>query len=965
MFYKYNKIRFSFIFLLVTSFMVAQKNNLPRRNISTQRTKYNLNLGWKFHLGNTNEHPESVNFNDSNWESVSVPHTLQLVSYEMDSIQETWVQKKYLRDFGWYRKQVFVDDDHTKKVFLEFEGVHNATELWVNGKSVGDFKVNGYVPFHFDITNFVNFGEDNLIVIKADNSFNKTIAPDPHRTDYIKFGGLYRDLYLVTTNKLHVNFNWEDYDAGVHITTPTVNKNNGTVSIKTTVKNENSTSKNCKIVTKIIDAKGYVLKTIVHNKTIEGNSNYTFRQTTTIEDNFHLWSPNTPYLYRSHSVIYNHDKPVDFVENTFGFRSFKLVKGKGFVLNENPIFLIGANRHQNYPNIGDAIPNSFHYNEALQYKKAGFNIIRLSHYTQDDAFIKACDELGILVYEEPSTWIMWSDDLWFSKLEDATRHMIRNHRNHPSIVFWGAGINHRGPVPRMQNTTKEEDPFRLTASASSPWNGVKNEGVTDIHATMDYRRSEFPEGAFSMVMEHGSSVNADVNQFHISRYKKSKNNIAAIAWVGADYNRLQPDKDYTRWKRGFTSQNGILSAYRIPKPVYYWYQSELIKKPIVHIADETASNTGKIRVFSNCQMVALYHDNLLIAKQFPDNNTTKSNLNHPSFTFNYKWKKGRLKAVGYNNDEIISEHSRSKQETPHHIALKFNINNQPFFAGGSDIRMVHAYILDKNNEIVTSSSNNIEFSVSGAGSIIDNGHINANPASPHNGVATIYIKGSENTGSITVSAKSKGLKPAKVSISTQPFNTNEITKNAKPIYDYPISKVDIGGKQQLVQFDWLEWTEKSNNDLEFLLNDYNAKIEITSTSKINWLGDSSTMLGDLSFMGADGIYIEKGVLKLKISNLKEGLYNIETFHHARKNNTKKLTNNIEVTITDVSGKFTTKAEDHIVNYYENDNTGERKPLSVKSKFKIKGNTPVILEFKNIANSGQLWVNGFVLRRLIN
>ncbi len=951
---------FSVIFLFITSLAFSQPP-LSEVNFTTDRTKTNLNLGWKFHLGETAGNPESINFNDSNWENISIPHTMQLVSYELDSIRETWVQEKYLRDFGWYRKTIKINAKPSEKIFIEFEGVHNATELWVNGKKVGEFAVNGYVPFHFDITAFVKFSADNLIVIKADNRYSQSIAPDPHRTDYVKFGGLYRDLYLVTTNPLHVTFNWEDFDAGVNINTPTVNKNNGTVSIKTTIKNENNTPKNCRIETRIINAEGYVIKKHIQNTKIPANSNHTFRQTTSIEDDYHQWSPDSPYLYRVHSVICDDGKPIDFVENTFGFRTFKLEKGKGFVLNGEPLFLVGANRHQNYPNIGDAVPNSFHYNEALQYKNAGINIIRLSHYTQDDSFLKACDELGIIIYEEVSTWIEWGDKTWFDNLETATRHMIRNHRNHPSIVFWGAGINHRGPVPRMQHVTKEEDPFRLTASASSPWNGVKNEGITDIYATMDYRRTEFPESAFTMVMEHGSSPDSEVNQFHISRYKGSKNNIATIAWLGADYNHLQPDIDDDQWKRDFMTTYGLMTGYRVPKPVYKWYQSELVAKPMVHIADETASNNGKVRVFSNSQVVELYHDGKLITKQYPDNDLTKVNLNHPSFTFNYIWKSGILKAIGYINGEKTTEHTRTKQCKPHHIKLKFNIENQPFYAGGSDLRMVHAYVLDENNEVVTSATNKITFNVSGAGKLIDNGKIEANPAISYNGVATTYIKGTENTGKITVTAASKGLKSGNASINTVVFNPNEIENHAQPIYDYPIAKVDIGGEKQLVQFDWLAWTGTSDKNLNYKLTDYNADISISGDSPINWLGDTA-MLGDLSFVGTDGLYVEKGKLQLKISSLKKGRYSIETFHHSRRGDV-KMTNDIEITLKDDKGTFIKTADDHAVDYYINDNTGERKPLSIKSQLKSNGTNPVILEFKNLKNEGDMWLNGFILRQL--
>ncbi len=956
-----NNVHFILFILGVFSCAVqGQNQNMLQGYATTNRIKTNLNNGWKFHRGEVPENPEKTEFDDANWQKVSIPHTLQLVSYEMDSIGENWVQKKYLRDFGWYRKSIMINASSSEKVFLEFEGVHNATEVWINGKPVGNYNINGYTPFHFDITDYVNFGKENLVVIKADNRFDATIPPDPHRTDYVKFGGLYRDVYLVTTNKLHVNYNWEKFDAGVHITTPTVHKRNGTVSVKTTVTNENTIAKNCKIVTKIINNQGYVLKTLNQQVDIPANTQHTFRQTTTIEDDFHLWSPNNPYLYRAYSIIYDENTPVDFVENKFGFREFKLIPGTGFVLNGKPIFLIGVNRHQNYPNIGDAVPNSFHYNEALQYKKAGINIIRLSHYTQDDAFLNACDALGILVYEEPSTWIEWGDDVWFSKLESATRTMIRNHRNHPSIIFWGAGINHRGPVPSMQQVAKEEDPFRLTASASSPWNGITNAGITDVYATMDYRRTEFTESDFEMVMEHGSSIDAEVNQFHISRYKGSKQNIAAIAWLGADYNHLLPTDN--RWSRDYMTNYAILSPYRIAKPAYYWYQSELVPTPIVHIADQTASKNGKVRIYSNCQEVALYHNDILISIQKSDSDITKSNLEHPSFTFLFNWKKGALKAIGYNNGIQITEHSRKKEETPYQIKVDFNINDKPLYAGGSDMRIAHAYILDKNGEIVTSAKNKVLFTVSGDGEIVDNGKIGANPATVYSGVASIYIRAKDKAGTITLKATSKGLKAGNAAIDTQVFNTNEIERNAQPIFDYPILKVDIGGGEQLIEHNWIPWTGASDKNLTYKNKVYGGfEIKISSSDSIHW-HKTSAVTGALSFVSADGIYTNNKELTLQLSALQKGNYILETYHHAVKKDS-KLINDIEVRIKDSDGELLKKVDDHIVDYYKNASTGERKPLYIRSKISSNGTDSIILNFKNLNKEGNMWINGFILKRI--
>lgn len=948
------------LFVLSGLLSFSQKT-LPTGYEIGDRSKTNINIGWKFHNGDINVQPTSSDFDDSRWKVVSVPHTPKLVSFEMDSIRENWIQKKYLRDISWYRKKIQVDKKANEKVFLEFEAVHNATTLWVNGEKVGSYEVNGYVPFHFDITDYVVQGE-NTIAVKADNTYKQHIAPDPHRTDYVKFGGIYRDVFLVKTNKLRVTFNWEDFDAGVHITTPTVNPHNGTVTIKTTVKNESNFDRNTKIVSRVLNKDGFIIKKLEQRVTVAANSVHTFRQTTTIEDDYHLWSPDTPYLYRVNSVIYDQNKAVDFVENRFGFRTFSLEDGKGFVLNGEPLFLVGANRHQNYPIIGDAVPNSFHYNEALQYKKAGMNIIRLSHYTQDDAFIEACDALGILVYEEPSTWIEWGDDKWFSNLEKATRTMIRNHRNHPSIIVWGAGINHRGTVPLMQTIAKEEDPFRLTASASSPWSGMKNQGVSDVHATMDYRRTEFPESAFNMLMEHGSSPDAEVNQFHISRYKAHRKNIAAITWLGADYNHLQPDVVDEQWKRDFMTTYAVLSAYRVPKPVYYWYQSELVDTPIVHIADETASKDGKVRVFSNCQEVALYHNGKLVAKQLPDNTLEKKNLDHPSFTFLLNWTSGTLKAVGYNNNQKITEFSRIKQQDPYRIKLDFNINDQPFYAGGSDLRLVHASIVDKNGEVVTNANNKISFTIKGAGEILDNGTIDVNPAIVYDGVASIYIRGNDTPGRISVTAKSKGLKSATKSVVTVASNMDEIVANASPIYDFPISKVDVGGVNQLVQFEWKNWTGSDEKTAAFALADYSAQVVLTASAPLKWLGERASMVGDLSYVGTDGVYIDNGSIQLSFTGLPVGSYRIASMHHSRKA-PKKPTNKIQVQVEDATGYFERISDDHIVDYYDSGNTGERAPLTIHSLIKSDGANPITITLKNTNKKDSLWLNGFVLQRV--
>ena len=317
---------------------VTGYENLPR-------TKENINLDWQWMKAKV-ETPKELNVNSTQWEKVAIPHNPDPVSLSMKEIEDTWPQNKSMRDINWYRKEMRVNVKEDELVFLEFEGVHSVTEVWVNGKFVGKNDLGGYTPFHFDITKYVKSGKINKIFVKADNRNNKVVPPDPHRTDYIKWGGIYRDVYLVTTKKIYVNFNWETKESGVRITTPTVKRRYGIAAINTTVANKKSKNQNVKIVTKVVNADGIVLQKIEDTAAIIANSVHTFKQSAVLEDNdYFRWSPNQPYLYRAVSYIYVDDSLVDFVENKFGFRKLELVDGQGLLLNDEPFFMIGANRH--------------------------------------------------------------------------------------------------------------------------------------------------------------------------------------------------------------------------------------------------------------------------------------------------------------------------------------------------------------------------------------------------------------------------------------------------------------------------------------------------------------------------------------------------------------------------------------------------------------------------------------------
>lgn len=940
---------FPLLFLLIFPFSLVLAQNQ-----TGERQKIRINLDWRFHLGDVAGDPTTIDFDDSSWEQVAVPHAPELVSLEMDSTLDSRPQLTYLRDVSWYRKRMTFPNTPDQRFFLEFEAVHQVTDLWVNGQHVGQYAVGGYTPFHFDITEYVKPGAENLIVVKADNSANEHTPPDPHRTDYVKFGGIYRDVFLVVTNPLHVTFNWEAFDAGVHITTPSVRKHDATISVKTTVRNDHPTPALARIVTRIIDAEGTVIQAVEAQAQVQSGASHTFRQTTAITDNLHLWSPDNPYLYRVHSTIYAEEQAVDYVENPLGIRWFELVDGQKFMLNGEPLWLVGVNRHQNFPIIGDATPDALGIAEAELYKAAGMNCIRLSHYTQDESFIAACDRLGILVYEEAPTWINWGDQQWWDNLEAALRTTIRAHRNHPSIFIWGAGINHRGDVPMMHFAAKEEDPWRLTASASSNgWTGRPNAGISDIYATMDYRNAILPDGDWTISMEHRNSRDAEGNQLVISRYKKTPRTFGAIAWVGTDYNQIIIEGT----RKSYRSKSGVLDFFRRPRPVYQWYKSEYKAAPMVYIADERASVDGLIRVFSNAEVVELFHNGTSLGKARPERGENKNHIDHPTFFFHHDFTEGTLTAKAYNGGQLVAEDSRTKGKVARRIEVSFNDNSQPFEAGGGDVRIVQARIVDADGHHVVDAENKLTFSVTGAGTLVDDPAKQIHPVVPEFGQGYMFVRSATTPGELTVTVNSPGLESGQASIKTIPFVEDMVKKNYLPFRELAAVRLDIGKQGTRNEIGWKPWDDAG---LTYTLSDFEgAKITITAEG-LEW-SEHADMFGNIAYVGADGIFTEQQQFTLSFTGLPVGEYALITYHHPRKDG--PLINQVAYEVSDARNTRTQRSKQAAMGYYDKVRILEQKPLNGEVRFTVDVTGKATVHVRPVGGKeGAFWLNGLELKQ---
>ncbi len=962
--------RLIFIVLLVPGInadLCAGERHLPTGYPATARHKTCINVGWQYHLGDV-PGAQYQHYDCSTWETVSVPHTLKLTSLALDKCEDDKTQPTFHRDIAWYRRTIEVSKN-PGKVFLEFEGAHQVTDAWVNGRHVGQHAIGGYTPFHFDMTAYVQAGE-NTVALRLDNRRRDDTPPDPGPFDYVKFSGLYRDVYLVETAPLHVTFPWEDFYAGVFITTPTVDPLNGnaTVTARTTVRNEHTKARLCTVLSRVIDKDGVVVMRLRTQATILPGADRTFNQAGGIEEDLHLWSCEDPYLYRVNTVIYDGDKAVDCIENPLGIRSIELNKHDGFLLNGKPVKMIGANRHQHYPYIGDAVPNALHFKDMWQFKQIGFNIVRTAHYPHDNALLDACDKLGILVYEEPPTWISIGNEAWFNNLEQAARRMVRNHRNHPSVVIWGAGINHRGYVPRLHYATKQEDPTRWTGSNNSEWTGWQTSGVCDLYTNMDYGGIKDWSGhEYLFAMEGRANPNS------VSKYKGDPLRLGITSWTGHAYYTF-----HLSAKSDNRMRSGMMDGFRTPPSLNGnggWHLTEMTDDPVVIIGDQWKPEIQTLRVYSNCDQVELRVNNRVIARQGPISDPRLVHLKSPAFEFDIKnFQPGALKALGLINGQVKASHQVRTPGTPVALQLHLDMEDRQLTADGSDIVMAYARVVDRHGTFIQDTKEAVHFTVSGPASIVGDKILpKANPMRPTRyGSAPVLVRAGTKPGLILVRAESPGLKAAEASVTSVPFIEDQIGSTARPIYDLKKVSIDLGEKGQLVQFGWTPWYGENNVDAVLEMPDlggFRATLHTGSKDGITrWLGEMNVK-GFHGFVMGEGVCVidPKGLL-LEFKGLPAGRYRLTTYHHAPSSNTNSMDPNKARLKTLKINQIPVAAQLAVMV------GGDRKTVTVTSgkqlpdagpgkavvNFTVQEDTPVTVTLKDAEGARGIWFNGFEL-----
>lgn len=610
-------------------------------SLQAQREMKTINDNWEFR--------KSI---DESWESVNLPHTFNIDAYQ---------QRNYYQGKGFYRRTLVLPEIVAeRRYYMKIDAASKAANIRVNGKEVGSH-VGGYTACIVDITEYIR--KENLIEITVDNG-RKDITPIS--ADFTFCGGIYRDVWLISTPKQHFNMSNMGSD-GIFISTPVVNEKRGVLKVKCEVTNDSHESSILEVRSAIYSPQGKLLQTIKQKQKLKSGETYIFENTSGAIESPDLWSPETPSLYLVKTTLVDpkSGKLLDEKNHKVGFRWFTFDGSKGFFLNGKSYKLRGLNRHQDQAPAGVALDDEAHRRDIFLMKELGCNFIRISHFPQDDAILEMCDELGLLAWEEiPIINIVPNTPGYDDNCEYNLREMIRQHYNHSSVITWGYMNEILLTAPsigkpewlackertvnlaqRLEAVLKEEDPGRASVMAFNMtnlyneiglnlvdvvgWNlyhGWYVDKLKDFNAWCEDQHRRYPDqpmiisewGAGSDKRLHSTQGRAfdfsiEYQQTYIEHYLPFIENTEWISgcayWNFIDFNVAARQESMPR-----VNNKGLAYNNRIWKDVAYYFKAMWRKDiPVIRIASrDWEMRTGEInkpqsiKIYSNMPEVELF-----------------------------------------------------------------------------------------------------------------------------------------------------------------------------------------------------------------------------------------------------------------------------------------------------------------------------------------------------------------------
>ena len=782
--------------------VICITGNAQMQEMSKRKQLFDDN--WKFTLGDF-PNASANDFDDKNWRKLDLPHDWSIEG-KLDQKNPMGVAGGYFpAGTGWYRKTFNAPPAwQGKRVSIYFEGVYMDSEVFINGKSLGIHPY-GYTSFYYDLVPYLNYNGENTIAVRVDNSRQVNCR-------WYSGSGIYRHVWLLVTDPIHIG-HW-----GAAITTPDISPEKATVQVKTLVKNETSSPQSIVLSTQLTDKNSKSAGNDKVKVELPANNEKEVVQNINI-DNPLLWTPETPNLYQAQIKVMQADKTIDIFQNTFGIRSINFSPENGFQLNGKSVILNGGCVHHDNGCLGAKAYDRAEERRVALLKSAGFNAVRTSHNPPSEAFLDACDRLGLMVIDEsfdgwresktPHDYSKYFDDWWKRDLES----MVLRDRNHPSIIMWSTGneiIERTKPeavetADRLANCVRRIDPTRPVTSAMTTWsqgwsifdplmaahdvcgyNYQLQRAVSDherVRSRIIVHTESYPRDAFycwNMVQSHSYIIGDFVwtamdylGESGIGRYYYPGEPEGQhwegdfFPWHGA----YCGDIDLIGWRKPISHYRNLLHnnteklymAVREPNP-----DNGEIKETLWSVWPTWESWTwpgreGKdlqVEVYSKYPMVRLYLNNKLIGEQ----PTTKEQEYKAVFTLPYN--PGLLKAVGI--DDNKESESTLLKTAGEPAKIKLTADRTKVLANGQDLSFVTVEITDEDNNIQPNAENQLQFDVKGPGVIagVDNANLKdldpyvGNTRKAWHGRALVIIKSTQSTGDIKLTVSSPGLPDA-------------------------------------------------------------------------------------------------------------------------------------------------------------------------------------------------------------
>lgn len=760
------------------------------------RQVYNFNAGWRFHKGDMRG-AEAIDFDDRSWQVVSTPHTVELMPAEASGCRN-------YQGPAWYRKRFTVPaETKGKRVFIHFEAVMGKQILYLNGKRIQEH-LGGYLPFTLDLTaHGIQAGDTCLLAVFADNSDDKSYPAGKRQytLDFAYHGGIYRDVWMIAKSPVSITDAIQSETVaggGVFVHFDRISEKSAQVYVKTEVENTAKHTESVTVETTLTDADGNLIRRTSGRLSLKAGEKKSLDQQMQV-NNPKLWSPDTPYLYRIQSRIKKGNRTLDGGITRIGIRLAEFRGKDGFWLNGKPFGqLVGANRHQDFAYVGNALPNSQQWRDAKRLRDAGCTIIRVAHYPQDPAFMDACDELGMFVIVATVGWQFWNKDPKFAELVHRnTREMIRRDRNHPSVLMWEPILNEtRYPLDfalKALSITKEEYPYtgRPVAAADVHSAGVKDNYDVVYGWPGDDEKADRPKQCI-FTREFGENVD--------DWYAHNNNNRASRSWgerpllvqalsLAKSYDEMYRTTGQfvggAQWhpfdhQRGYHPDpywGGIYDAFRQKKYACEMFRSQSPAGlrhplaecgPMLFIAHEMTQFSDKdVVVFSNCDSVRLsiYDGTKTWTKPVVH---AKGHLpNAPvifedvwdfwearSYSYTQKnWQKVNMVAEGIINGKVVCTQKKMPSRRSTKLRLYADTQKINLVADGSDFIVIVAEVTDDNGNVRRLAKENIVFTVEGEGEIIGDATIHANPRAVEFGSAPLLVRSTRKAGKIKVKAR--------------------------------------------------------------------------------------------------------------------------------------------------------------------------------------------------------------------